>query len=130
MLSPGAGIYVNSSEGVYKTAVANNTALRITSHSCYNCRISFYCLSNSTLAQYRPFLWYSYGRIYPNRTENYVTVLESGTGLFVHNQRLYRREGTYTCDIADSNEKIIQLSVGVYDYLSKYLNFKTYTLKL
>ena len=116
MLFTGAGIYVSSSERVTDSAVPNNTALRFTSHYCNNCRVSFYCLSNSTVTEYRPSVWYYYGRLYPNTTENYVTVTESGTGLFVHNNRYERQGGMYICDIADSNGNIIQLSVGVYDY--------------
>ena len=121
MLFTGAGIYVSSSYRVTDSAVPNNTALRFTSHYCNNCRVSFYCLSNSTVTEYRPSVWYSYGRLYPNTTENYVTVTESATGLFVHNYRYERQRGMYICDIADSNGNIIQLSVGVYDYIGKFL---------
>ena len=119
MLFTGAGIYVRSSERVTDSAVPNNTALLCTSRYCNNCYVSFYCLSNSTVTEYRPSVWYYYyGRLYPNTTEDYVTVTESGTGLFVQNYYGYER-GMYICDITDSNQNIIQLSVGVYDYISK-----------
>ena len=121
MLFTGAGIYVSSSERVTGSAVPNNTALQFTSDHCNNCRVLFYCLSNSTVTEYRPSVWYYYGRLYPNTTENDVTVTESGTGLFVHNNRYERQGGMYVCDIADSNGNIIQLSVGVYDYIGKFL---------
>ena len=121
MLFTGAGIYVSSSERVTDSSVPNNTALQFTSRYCNNCRVSFYCLSNSTVTEYRPSVWYYYGRLYPNTTENHVTVTESGTGLFVHNSGYERLGGMYICDIADSNGNIIQLGVGVSSYIGKLL---------
>ena len=74
--------------------------------------------------EYKPSILYYYGRIYPNTSENRVTVTESGTGLFVHNRGYSSYNGLFACDIGDSNGNIIKLIVGAYQYPSKYHKFK------
>ena len=115
-VSIGAGIYISNSERISTLSVPNNTALQFTSnYYCRNCRLSFYCLSNSTSHDYNPSLWYRYGRMYPNTTQNRVTVSQYISGLYIHNDNYGIQSGVYTCDIADSNGRLIQLSIGAYE---------------
>ena len=86
----------------------NNTALR--SSNNYNSRVSFYCLSNTTDA--RSSVLYSRGRVFAGSTDSYLEVYEANTtGLHVN---IKTPRGIYTCEIADSNGNIINLSIGVY----------------
>ena len=118
VFSIGAGIFILSSEQIARSSVPNNTALQFKSnYYCRNCHLSFYCLSNSTSSEgSNPSLWYRYGRMYPNTTQYGVTVSQyTSGGLHVHNGYSGAIEGVYTCDIVDSNGKIIQLSIGAYE---------------
>ena len=116
----GAGIYVVSSGQISNSSVPNNTALRVLSSSGRS-QFSFYCLSNSTSDEFIPSILYQYGRIYPNRTENNVEVSQSLFGLYVsgNSYSFSQLRGIYTCDIADSNGEVIQLSIGAYHSIGK-----------
>ena len=115
----GAGIYVQQSELISNSSVPNNTALEFTSSYCSNCRLSFYCLSNATATDYQPSVWYSYGRVYPGNSDYYIVVAETSSGLHIYNNNHNREVGIYTCEVADSNNNIIQLSIGAYSSYSK-----------
>ena len=116
----GAGIYVVSSGQTSNSSVPNNTALQFMPSG--NSQFSFYCLSNSTSDEFLPSILYRYRRIYPNRTENYVEVSQSMLGLYVSGNSYSSSElqGVYTCDIADSNGEVIQLSIGAYHSIGKF----------
>ena len=117
-------MYIESSRDISNSTVANNTILLFSSYSCHNCRLSFYCFSNSTAEDYRPSLLYSNAKLSPNTSDYYITVLEADrSGLFVHNIGHNTREGVYTCEVADSNENIIYLTIGVYTSLSMLILF-------
>ena len=111
VLLTGAGIYASRSN----SALHNNTALSMSYHKLY-------CLSNSTTTEYRPSIGYPSGRIYPNATENDITVSEYRSGILFY--RYLYEEGIYICNIADSNSHVVQLSIGFYNNnMSKLLKF-------
>ena len=91
----------------------NNTALRST-NNYYSSGVSFYCLSNTTVADVRSSVVYSGGRVFPGNTRSNLVVDYANTsGLYVD---IEYPTGIYTCEIADSNGNIINLNIGVYRY--------------
>ena len=110
----GAGIYVQNSELITNSSVSNNSALLFTSAYCSNCRLSFYCLSNATITDYNASILYVNGRIYSGHSDSYLAVDATSSGIYAYNRYNNRIEGIYTCEIADSNNNIIQLHFEAY----------------
>lgn len=114
-LYTGTGIYVQHSVSITNSAVPNNTALRYIATDwayCYGCQISFYCLSNSTSGIFHAEL------IYPDMYRNShldINWVFSDSGLYVSNHmHHYVYDGIYTCELADANGNILNLSLGFY----------------
>ena len=114
--SAGAGIYVEHSQFISNSAVANNTAVRLTSVDCENCRLSFYCLSNSTTNTSKAILQYPSGRKFPTQELYSLRVnWVNSSGFYAHNNGRYiPGQGIYTCEMPDSNGNLLMLSIGVY----------------
>ena len=129
---PGMGIYVEESEYIVTSPVANNT--HIHHGNCgYRCtRISFSCFTNKTdvvVAMHYPVIRryiYSYGDY--RVTDPWQKVdLASQSGL---NMSVYRRGsiyddvafGTYSCVVSDqhSNESQQIMAVGIYESRKNY----------
>lgn len=123
------------------SAVTNNTFVIPRSQSCRTCtaysrvrcrsyseractQLSLYCYSNSTSSSVRYLVWPN-GNRYHQQT-NYYHVDASQVnpgGLLIHNHFNYRPYGgVYTCRMPDSNEDIIEMSIGIYSSLPSQCN--------
>ena len=114
--SVGAGIYVEHSQYISNSAVANNTAVRLKTVYCDNCRLSFYCLSNSTKNTPKATLLDPRGRKFPTQ-ETYGLRVNwvNSSGFYTHNNGYdIPGQGIYTCEMPDSNGNLLMLSIGVY----------------
>ena len=57
---------------------------------------------------------YVNGRIYSGHSDSYLAVDATSSGIYAYNRYNNRIEGIYTCEIADSNNNIIQLHFEAY----------------
>ena len=109
-------------------AVANNTMIVQKSHSCYYCRIVFYCYSNSSSSDVGYIRLPSNSLVYNDGSSYYWEVYrQSPSGMRVRNYYHYGPYswGILTCEVPDSNGNSLEISAGVYSSMPSMYNIVT-----
>ena len=114
-LYAGAGIFVEGSQFINSKPVANNTALRFKTSSCYYCtKVNVYCYSSATAARVSVVLPDG-SEQFTSRYSSYIIEQVSPSGLHFWNSRYYTPpQGIYTCRMPDSNGNTLEMSFGLY----------------
>ena len=114
----GGGIFVYHSKDINNKAVANNSVIIVKPNSCRNCRVDFYCYSNSSDANNAYIFspnnrrFYSRSRVYNMEVSRIIN--PSGIRLRNYMYNAPSLEGIYTCQLRDSNDNILYINIGYY----------------
>ena len=127
----GAGIHVEESLFHNNSAMHNNSV--IVKKSCYNCKVKFYCYSNSSSSNVG-YVQFPTGSLRYNDSDYYqweiTRINPSGIRVRSYQDTDPNSWGIFTCRLPDSNGNIIETSIGVYSRMpgmSMYCFIRNYS---
>ena len=118
----GGGIYVQYSQEFYYRAVTNNSLI-VQRGSSYD-RVDIYCCSNSTSQSVGYYDFPDGSRVSDDYNYYYYTVSQESYGCIrLGSYRYYTPyiSGIFTCQIPDSVDNIIEISIGIYSSMPSEL---------